>query len=168
MTHQIRARAAGFAAAGLTALLLHACGSGYTSSPTNPYPSPQVSPTPAPTPSPAATPAPEPSPAPTPTPAQTPSPSPTPSPSTVVIEILGMKGDMSFAPATASLEVGQQVRWHNADGIVHTATQDGGGFATGFISPGATSAPVTIAAPGTIHYHCEVHPTMVGALDVSE
>jgi len=164
MTHQIRARAAGFAAAGLAALLLNACGAGYTSSPSNPYPSPQPSATPAPTPSPDPTSAPEPSP----TPSPTPSASPTPGPSAVVIEILGMNGNMSFAPAAATLKAGQQVRWHNADGIVHTATQDGGGFATGFISPGATSAPVTIAAPGTIRYHCEVHPTMVGALDVSE
>jgi plastocyanin len=68
---------------------------------------------------------------------------------------------------TASLRVGQQVRWHNADTETHTATQDGGGFDTGLIRPGATSAPITVTASGTLRYHCEVHPSMVGALDVT-
>jgi plastocyanin len=74
---------------------------------------------------------------------------------------------MSFAPATASLRVGQQVRWHNADTETHTATQDGGGFDTGLIRPGATSAPITVTNPGTLRYHCEIHLSMVGALNVT-
>jgi plastocyanin len=86
----------------------------------------------------------------------------------VVIEIVGDRRSMSFSPASVSLRVGQQVRWHNADTVVHTATQDGGGFDTGLIRPGATSAPVTVTTPGTLAYHCEVHPDMVGALSVAE
>jgi plastocyanin len=85
----------------------------------------------------------------------------------LVIEITGINGNMSFAPATASLTVGQQVRWHNADVIPHTATEDGGGFDTGFLSPGATSAPITVTTPGTVRYHCQIHPSMVGALNVT-
>jgi len=75
---------------------------------------------------------------------------------------------MSFSPAAASLHVGQQVRWHNNDAIVHTATQDGGGFDTGFLSPGATSDPITVSASGRLTYHCSVHPSMVGALNVTQ
>jgi plastocyanin len=100
-----------------------------------------------------------------------PTPSPTPSPTpaaTVVVEILGENGNMSFAPDTASLQVGQQVRWHNADTTTHTATQNGGGFDTGLIRPGGTSAPITVSAPGSLRYHCEVHPSMVGTLDVRQ
>jgi plastocyanin len=74
---------------------------------------------------------------------------------------------MSFTPASPSLQAGQQVRWHNADVITHTATQDGGGFDTGFISPGATSAPITVTAAGVVRYHCTIHPSMVGALNVT-
>jgi plastocyanin len=74
---------------------------------------------------------------------------------------------MSFTPASPSLQAGQQVRWHNADVITHTATQDGGGFDTGFISPGATSAPITLTAASVIRYHCTIHPSMVGALNVT-
>ena len=139
-------RTAGLIAGSLTAaLLLNACG-GYSSSPTTPYPGPQPSPTPTPTPTPA----------------------PTPGASAVVVEILGESGNMSFNPAVASLQVGQQVRWHNADTTVHTATQDGGGFDTGFLAPGATSASITLNAAGSLRYHCSVHPSMVGTLSVTQ
>jgi plastocyanin len=158
MTRQLTTRSAGFVAAGLAALLLHACGGGY-SSPTTPYPSPQPTPTPLP--------APTPDPTPTPAPSPTPSPTPTPTPSVLVIEILGERGNMSFSPANASLTVGQQVRWHNTDIQGHTATQNGGGFDTGIIAPGATTAPITLSRPGTLNYHCEIHPSMVGALNVT-
>ena len=170
--------AAGFAAVCMVALLFNSCGD--DSAPTDPSPISQPSPTPAPTPTPTPTPeatptptptpspAPEPTPSPTPEPSATPTPTPAPTPNpTVVIEILGISGNMSFAPATASLQVGQQVRWHNADTTTHTATQDGGGFDTGLIRPGATSAPITVTSSGTLRYHCEVHPSMVAALTVN-
>jgi plastocyanin len=83
-----------------------------------------------------------------------------------VIDIVAENGNMSFAPATANLQVGQQVQWHNVDNITHTATQDGGGFDTGLIRPGATSAPITVTTAGTLRYHCEIHPSMVGAIVV--
>ena len=79
-----------------------------------------------------------------------------------------MRGDRSYAPATANVQVGQQVRWHNDDSVAHTATQNGGGFDTGNISPGATSAPITFGAPGRLNYHCAVHPSMVGEVSVKQ
>ena len=133
--------------AGSLAALLGGCG-GY--SPTTPPSSgPAVSPTPVPAPAPSPTPA------------------PTPTPSALVIDIVGENGNMSFTPASASLQVGQQVRWHNADNITHTATQDGRGFDAGLIPPGGTSAPITVSAAGAVHYHCAIHPSMVGALNVT-
>ncbi len=156
MTRHTRSRTAGSIAGCLAALWLSSCG-GNSYSPTTPAPAPQPSPTPAPTPTPA----------PPPTPAPTPVPSPTPTPSAVVIEIVGLNDNMSFTPATAILRVGEQVRWHNADTITHTATRNGGGFDTGFIPPGGTSAPITVTTAGTLSYHCEIHPSMVGALNVT-
>jgi plastocyanin len=85
-----------------------------------------------------------------------------------VIEIVAINGNMSFTPDAASLQVGQQVRWHNAHTVTHTATQDGGGFDTGLIRPGDTSAPITVTAAGRLSYHCEIHPSMVGALNVAQ
>jgi plastocyanin len=141
-------------------------------------PEPGTAPTPSPTPSfqpvpgttlptapvpggapppPAATP----SPAPAPTPQ--PSPSATPTTSPVTITIAGM----AFSPATASVRAGSAVRWHNADTITHTATDNGGAFDTGPIAPGATSGAVTLNTAGTFPYHCSIHPSMVGTLDVT-
>jgi plastocyanin len=79
-----------------------------------------------------------------------------------------MLGNNSYAPNPANVQVGQQVRWHNADSVAHTATQNGGGFDTGAISAGGTSAPVTITAAGTLSYHCSFHPSMVGTLNVTQ
>ena len=64
------------------------------------------------------------------------------------------------------MKAGQKVAWHNGDSIPHTATQDGGGFDTGLLAPGATSAPIPMSSTGVFGYHCTSHPTMVGQLDV--
>ncbi len=74
---------------------------------------------------------------------------------------------MSFSPSLANVQVGQQIRWHNADSIAHTATQNGGGFNTASIAPNGTSAPVTVSTTGTIDYFCAIHPSMVGKLNVT-
>lgn len=155
MTGRSRFRlAAALAACLAAAFILDSCGDS-SSFPTEPNPSP--APSARPVPAPTATPAPAPAP---------PAPSPTPLPTEpdLVIEIVAINGNMSFIPANASVQAGQLVRWHNAHLDTHTATQDGGGFDTGFIRPGATSAPITITAPGTLTYHCQIHPSMVGSV----
>jgi plastocyanin len=142
---------------GLATLLVASCGGKYSSpvSSSTPPPAPVPTPTPAPTPTP------------TPAPGPTPAPTPVPTPAPVTITILGERGGMSFSPSTVSVSVGQQVRWHNSDSIAHTATQNGGAFDTGFISPGQTSAPITLSTPGAIGYHCAIHPSMTGTLTVT-
>ncbi len=132
----------------LAALLISSCGSSSSSPVAASTPPPVVA-------------------TPTPTPAPTPAPMPMPTPSAMTITIEGINGNMSFSPNPVNLRVGQQVVFHNADSITHTATQDGGGFNTGTIGPGATSAPITLSAPGTIGYHCTIHPSMVGTLTVT-
>ena len=97
---------------------------------------------------------------------------PTPSPGTsadVTITIQGEAGSMSFSPASASVKVGQTVSWQNADSITHAVAPDGGGgFGTGNISPGSTSGPFKVSASGNFPYHCSIHPSMVGALNVAQ
>jgi plastocyanin len=85
----------------------------------------------------------------------------------VVITINGMNGANSFTPNPANVQVGQTVAWRNIDSITHTATQDGGGFNTGGIAGGATSAPVTMGSVGNLDYHCSIHPSMTGTLNVT-
>lgn len=85
----------------------------------------------------------------------------------VTIEIAANAGASSFAPNPQVVTVGQTVSWHNADGVTHTATADGGAFNTGNITPGATSAPITMTTAGSLAYHCGIHPSMVGTLTVN-
>lgn len=99
--------------------------------------------------------------------APNPSPSPTATPpaaADVMITIKGMNGDQSYNPNPGSVKVGQTVSWTNADTTTHTAT--GTGWDTGQIAPGATSAPITFSTAGNMDYHCSIHPSMVGTLNV--
>lgn len=107
-------------------------------------------------------------------PTAAPTPTPTPSGTTggtsasVVVTIGGMLGNQSYSPSPATVSKGQSVAWKNGDTVAHTATQDGsGGFDTGAIAPGATSAPITMATAGTLSYHCSIHPSMTGTLTVN-
>ncbi len=110
-----------------------------------------------------------PTPAPTATPGPTPTPSPTPAPTSFYINIYGKDGTAAFSPNPASVKVGQKIYWHNTDTVAHTATSGAmGGWTTGSIAPGATSAaPITISSTGTVSYYCYTHPTQVGTLKVS-
>jgi plastocyanin len=87
--------------------------------------------------------------------------------SAITIDILAVNGTMSFSPNPANVHVGQQIVWHNLDAITHRVLQDAGGFDAGFIGPGTFSAPITLGAPGTVGYHCSIHPSMVGTLNVT-
>jgi plastocyanin len=99
----------------------------------------------------------------------TPTPTPTPGGGAdVTITITGMNGSQSFSPNPATAKAGQKVAWYNADNTTHTATADGGSFNTGNIAPGATSSPITVASLGSFNYHCQIHPTMVGTLTVTQ
>lgn len=81
-------------------------------------------------------------------------------PGTVVIEIVGINGAMSFSPNPTAITPGQPMVWHNADSVTHRVVFNDGEVDTGNIAPGASSAPVGAAAPGP--YHCSIHPVMVG------
>ena len=75
--------------------------------------------------------------------------------------------DFAFQPNALTIAPGDSVRWHNTStNQQHTASRDGGGFDTGFLSPGAVSTPQLFASMGTIHYHCNVHTEMLGTITV--
>ncbi len=101
----------------------------------------------------------------------TPSPTPTPGGSgaaDVTLNIVGNDGSNSFAPNPGTVRVGQTIAWKNTDQITHTATADAGGFNTGSVAAGSTSAPITMSTAGTFTYHCSIHPGMIGTLNVSQ
>jgi len=90
-----------------------------------------------------------------------------PSPVDMAITIQGVRGNMSFAPATANVRVGQLVEWRNVDTIVHDLDEDNGRFDTGNIAAGTTSRTLRKDVEGTFPYHCTIHPGMVGTIVVT-
>jgi plastocyanin len=84
----------------------------------------------------------------------------------VVITIIADNGNMSFSPNPATVTRGQTVVWRNSAGAAHTATQNGGAFDTGNISGGSQSSAITMGTAGSFAYHCAIHPSMVGTVNV--
>lgn len=79
----------------------------------------------------------------------------------VVINILAgssQAGANAYSPNPRTVTVGTKVAWKNNDGMIHTSTSNPGAFTwnTGNVSPGATSAAVTMTTAGTFGYFCSV------------
>jgi plastocyanin len=71
----------------------------------------------------------------------------------------------SYAPAHVDVVAGDTVDWENASVLRHTVTADDGSFGSAQLSGGDAYAH-RFAAPGVITYHCTVHPSMRGEVDV--
>jgi len=99
-------------------------------------------------------------------PSPSPTPTPTPTPTAGVINIVGERGNQSFNPNPASLTANGMMTWSNTDGTTHRIVANDGSFDTGNLTPGASSAAIQLPAGGT-HYHCSIHPTMIGAVNDS-
>ena len=83
-------------------------------------------------------------------------------PSAQAVTIQGMQ----FQPATVTVAEGIKITWTNMDGMDHTVTSnDGTSFNSGTISPGGTFTYTAVAA-GSYPYHCSIHPTMTGTVQV--
>ena len=88
--------------------------------------------------------------------------SPAPVPRSHMIEIRGM----AFEPAELTVMRGDTVVWINRDIVPHTATSSGKrGWDTGTLSQ-AERGRVVLRDAGTLHYVCQLHPTMRGTLSV--
>ena len=88
--------------------------------------------------------------------------SPVPVPRSHLIEIRGM----AFQPAELTVLRGDTVVWINRDIVPHTATASGKpGWDTGTLSQ-AERGRVILRYAGTVHYVCQLHPTMRGTLIV--
>jgi plastocyanin len=75
--------------------------------------------------------------------------------------------EFSYEPEPVVVQVGGKVTWQNEDTAPHTATADDGSFDTGTIEKGKLGS-ATFKEPGTFTYHCEIHPTMHGTVEVVE
>jgi len=82
------------------------------------------------------------------------------SPTTVSIK------DFAFDPATVTVNVGAAVTWVNQDSAPHTVTSDSGGeLSSGTLSNGQSYSH-TFNAKGTYTYHCGIHRSMKGTVNV--
>ena len=103
-----------------------------------------------------------------------PSPAPTPAPAaiaTVTVNIdnsngLANKGTLSFSPNPASITRGNMVVWKNNDSTMHHIVLDDGSLDSGDIAAGASS-PAKPLNVNTATYHCTIHSTMVGSINVA-
>ena len=74
-----------------------------------------------------------------------------------------------FAPVTATVPVGNTIRWENPTGSHHTITHDGCRgpgtcvFDSGSIGPDGVFE-IADLPPGLYPYHCKLHPIMRGTV----
>lgn len=73
--------------------------------------------------------------------------------------------NMAFSPANISVDTGHTVTFTNNDSVTHTVTADDGSFDSSSIAPGKTFSK-TFATAGTFTYHCSIHPSMTGTIEV--
>lgn len=103
-----------------------------------------------------------------PSPAPSPVPAPTPAPGGTAISIpvgASTLGNRAFNPPELDVTVGSTVTWTNTDSTAHTSVSDGNGWNSGIIQPRGQFS-TTFSTAGTFHYHCAIHPDMVGTVVV--
>lgn len=71
----------------------------------------------------------------------------------------------AYQPPSITVAPGTKVTFANHDKTAHTATQQGSGFDSGTIKPGAHTT-VTFTKPGTYTYYCQFHAFMHGTIVV--
>jgi plastocyanin len=103
--------------------------------------------------------------APTPSPAQA-SPSPAEASAAPGGEATVRIANFAFDPPTIEVAAGQTITWTNEDSAPHTVTLDDGSVDSGRLDQGATFAHA-FTTPGTFTYHCEIHPSMKGTIEVT-
>ena len=107
-----------------------------------------------------------------PAPAPAPAPGPTnpapaagaPTPASIIVGIISYFGQGSFNPNPITANVGDAIVFTNNDAREHHIVLDDG-TDVGDVMPGMSTAPLTLASP-TASFHCTIHPTMVGTINM--
>jgi plastocyanin len=72
--------------------------------------------------------------------------------------------NFQFAPDPLVVQAGATITVTNDDGTLHTLTADDKSFDTGDLDGGAKGT-ITVDAPGTYAYHCDIHNYMTGTIE---
>ena len=78
---------------------------------------------------------------------------------------VGLELRTSTARGNATVNVGESVTWVNTDGVPHTSTA-ALNHLWGDLMTSTDSYTYTFDTPGTYAYFCEMHPAMVGSINV--
>ncbi len=73
--------------------------------------------------------------------------------------------DLAFAPDRLVVKAGTEVRFTNADRILHSIIADGGQFNSDALDQDESFA-ISIKTPGDYSYHCGIHPQMRGQITI--
>jgi plastocyanin len=100
-------------------------------------------------------------------PAPSPTPTPAPSGSTTVTIPSGASTQTTtaFGANPLTISTGTTISWLNNDNTTHTSNADGNQWASGNILPGGRFN-FTFASAGRFTYHCQIHPNMIGTINV--
>jgi len=71
----------------------------------------------------------------------------------------------AYGPSQLDVLPGTRVLWSNVSSRTHTVTAYNGAFDSGHIGPGARFQ-VEFTRPGAYQYHCSIHPSIQGEIDV--
>jgi plastocyanin len=77
--------------------------------------------------------------------------------------------NFAFSPSSITVKKGTKVTWTNKDSVAHTVNETDGktGPNSSDVNPGS-SYSFTFNSPGTYHYHCAIHPSMLGTVVVTQ
>ena len=73
--------------------------------------------------------------------------------------------DFFFSPKALTVAKGTRVKWTNMGSVTHTTTSNTGLWSK-MLPPGQSFSRVFNTA-GTFKYHCMIHPTMTGKIQVT-
>ncbi len=73
--------------------------------------------------------------------------------------------NFSFAPKQLTVKAGTTVVWTNKDDIPHTVTSDDNVFSSPVLDTNE-NFQYTFGKAGKFPFHCKLHPTMTGVVEV--
>jgi plastocyanin len=75
--------------------------------------------------------------------------------------------DFAFSPTPLKAKAGATITVKNNDGTTHTFSANDNSFDTGEIAGGASATVTLPAKAGTVAYHCNIHSSMKGSIQVT-
>lgn len=72
--------------------------------------------------------------------------------------------NLKFNPSTVNIAVGEKVTWNNEDSVTHDVTINNGLFDVDIEA--GKSFTYIFNQTGTYEYHCDIHPSMTGTVNV--